>query len=202
MKEISIFTLGDPGTFSLTPSDPMYYTERLSYELSKMLYLMNDEGFSLSQGEESDLDSAETALATWKSDFSTWYDAATSEGTRAILFGPDGKKIRRNRGVPAVSPPSFPVLSTIMGGLTAIVGGVPAMLTGIAVQVISDLIVNWIKNAVIPDTGDTEEIADILTDALLNSEGDSWLEILHQRPIEIMINKRNSIESVSFNSAM
>lgn len=200
MKEISIFTLGDPGTFSLTPSDPMYHTERLSHELSKMLYLMNVEGFSLSQAEESDLDSAETALSTWKSDLSTWFSAATSEGTRSVILGPDGKRIRK-RGVPAVSEPSFPILSTILGGLTGVIGGVPAIMSGIAIQIISDLIVQFIKNATIPETGDTEELCDILNDFCFTPEGDSWLEIIKQAPIEIKLNSTREIDAVSFNSA-
>jgi hypothetical protein len=92
------------------------------------------------------------------SHFTSWFAGATSEGTR---------------GVPASSAPSMPSLADIAQVVLAAGGGLPAVIITIVVRVGVNLLVDLIKNAIIPDTGDMEEIADVLRSALLNLDDGS-----------------------------
>lgn len=64
MKTISIFSVGSPPSFLVPVDDPAYWTERLSYELSTMLYSANTQGMTIEQGESSDIEAFESSLQT------------------------------------------------------------------------------------------------------------------------------------------
>lgn len=161
MKSISVPTLGVLPAFTVPTDDPNYWTERAHYEFSLGMYNMNQQGFTLSQAEYTDVEDLEGSVETFMTSFTSWFDSATSEGTR---------------GVPAVSEPKLPSLADIIGtAIAGISGGVPAILISVVVRVGVNLLVDLIKNAIIPDTGDMEEVADILRSALLKSDESSVL---------------------------
>lgn len=154
MKEVPVFSLGPPGTFQpLVPGDPTYYTERLSYEVSKFLYDLNQAGVKITQAEPTDLDPLQTEVTTFATELETWLSAATSEGTR---------------GVPAVNRPSMGWLATAVSALVAAGGGVPALVVTVVVNIAIDLIVKFLEHLLIPETGDMEEVCDVLKQAFLD----------------------------------
>ena len=62
VKQQAIFALA-PGSFDLQPTDPMYYTERLSYIITSNFYNLASAGFTFRQAEKMIADVNQTGLA-------------------------------------------------------------------------------------------------------------------------------------------
>lgn len=199
MKEVTIYSLGDPGTFvPLSTGDPTYYTERVAFEISKFLYQLNQEGISIAQPETDDLDSISTQFTSFSTLLETWLASATSEGTR---------------GVPAVSRPSLSWLATIVTALAGVSGGIPATVIAVVVNVGVELILKLLEHAIIPETGDIEELCDIARSAFLYGSDESILkkalldpdngdyiaklDAVLSRSIEVWIGNDGGIENIS-----
>lgn len=166
MKTITVYSLGDPGTYAYDSDNPTKWTERLSFEVSKMLYDMNQESMSISQPEYSDVSGVESAIDTWLSDFTTWFEGATSEG---------------ERGVPAENPPSdLSSLASIISALVACSGGLPAVVISIVIRIGINLISRFLENWLIPETGDVEELTDAFKKAFLQTVGEEEHSILER----------------------
>jgi hypothetical protein len=151
MKQVALNSQ-DPGTFTpLSPGDPTYYTEMFSYECLKILYNLSQEGVVIQQPEYSDISGAESAAVSFMNDVETWIEAATSEG---------------ERGVPAENVPQLPSLADLIGGALASAGGLPGIIMYVITRIGTNLLMRVLDNIMIPETGDTEELADILTEIL------------------------------------
>lgn len=175
MKTISVYSLGNPGTFDLIPGDDMYWTERLSYEFSKMLYDMQTQGFDVRQEEATDYDTLESDLDTFSDSFATWAESAFEASTD---------------GLPIPSPPSVPALPG---------GPLGGMLISIFLRIIIKLLVRWIEKMLIPDT-EGSEIAQILKKGLIdqNASGEDYsiLWNLARQAIHIILTKESIINDV------
>jgi hypothetical protein len=64
MKSISLYSLGEPPVFSVIDTAENYWTERLNYELSYNLYLMNQADMGVSVPEMDDA----TSVVSWLDD--------------------------------------------------------------------------------------------------------------------------------------
>lgn len=199
MKEVTIYSYGDPGTRNVPdPGDPTYQTECLAYDLRKFMYQCNQAGITIAQPETDDLDSIQTQFSSFSTSLETWLDSATSEGTR---------------GVPAVSRPTLSWLATIVTALAGASGGIPAVIITAVVNIIVEIILKFLEHVLIPETGDTEELCDILRAALLygsdesillkaflTQDGETWLSninTLASQPIEVWVGDSGGIENIS-----
>lgn len=179
MKDISVYSVGDPGAFDLSKGADMYWTERVSYEFTKMLYDMSLEGFEVRQDEPTDYTDITSDFNTYAGSLATWF-------TTAVQASNDGDVI------PA--PPSVPALP----GNT-----LPGILITIFLRVFVRIIVDWLRKKLDPDT-QALEIAAILKKALLLPDpenGDiSILELLASVPIEIILSKYGDVQDVNLSS--
>lgn len=166
MKSINVYSLGDPGTYSYDVNNPTKYTERVSFEISKMLYDMNQEGIQITQPEYSDVEGLETEVETWVTSFTTWLGNATSEG---------------ERGIPAESPPTDIVsLADIISAVVACSGGLPAIIVSVFLRVGANLLTRFFEHLLIPETGDLEELTDAIKTAFIQTVGEEEHSILER----------------------
>lgn len=179
MKDISVYSLGDPGVFDLSKGADMYWTERLSYEFTKMLYDMNTEGFEIRQEEPVDFTDITTDFNDYADDLETWFTTAVAAS---------------NAGDVIPAPPSIPALP----GST-----LPGILISIFLRVFTRIIIDWLRKKLDPDT-QALEIAAILKKALLlpdPANGEiAILELLSRIPIEITISEHGDFEDVNLSS--
>lgn len=75
MKEVTVYSLGEPPAFTKTTTDDMYWTERANYEYSMQRYLMNQQSMKLRDDEASDFNAMEESFDTWIISFKAWLDA-------------------------------------------------------------------------------------------------------------------------------
>jgi hypothetical protein len=106
MKSVPIYSLGAPGAFSTSPSDPNYWTDRINYEFTMMMYLMNQEGIAIQQAESTDFTSFLSDIDTWVPLWKGWLDGAftaAEAGTEYLV------------PMPAI-PSLIPILVEILAG--------------------------------------------------------------------------------------
>ena len=177
MKETSVFSLGDPGTFDITDkTDPLYYIARYAHEQSKNLYDLQQASFRWEQDEDSDVVDIRDAFETFSSDLDDWFVTAVAAS---------------NDGLPVPAPPATPALP----GKT---------ITDIVITIIwrigIKILVNWLKKKLDPDT-ESKEIAQILKKGLIGEAGGteySFIELLQNMPLEIIITQGAEVQDINF----
>ena len=177
MLEYIVYSLDDPGTFDLTKGDPMYWTERLSFEFTTMLYNMETLGFKLRQAEDSDYVSIEGTLTTYITTFYNWADAAIDAS---------------NSGDPIPVSPALPTLPNFMSG----------ELIALLLKVIIRGIMRWIELKLESGT-EASEIAQILKKGLIGKVGEteySLIELLQNTPLEIRVSLKGEHEDITYTS--
>lgn len=85
MKTVNIYSASVPGTFALSGTEDNYNTEKLSYEISTMLYNASQSGMSISVAEETDLETFASSWDEWASDMKSNMAAAEGENAGAML---------------------------------------------------------------------------------------------------------------------
>lgn len=173
----AVYSLGDPGSFDLNPGDPMYWTERFSYECSKNLYNLSIEGFLWRQSETSDATTAENDITAYVADFASWLDNAVSA---------------QEGGTPVPAPPAIPALIDFLSGEY-----VPLLL-----KLGLSLLVKYLAKRF--DSGtETGELADILKKGLIGTIGGteySFIELLQNTPLKIVISNKGEYEDIEYTS--
>jgi len=106
MRTQAIVFPGEPGSFTLTDADPMYYTERLSYILTYNIWALKEAGFEFVQIEPDDVDTMQSDLTTYLGTFGTWLQGAV--------------QAQAEGGTPSVMPmppdlPTIPIGNTLLG---------------------------------------------------------------------------------------
>lgn len=177
MLETSVYSLGDPGTFDLIAGDPMYWTERLSFELSKNLYNLSNGGYKFRQPVAADYTTLETTVNTYITSFATWADSAVDAS---------------NDGLPIPVPPTLPTLPDFLSG------EVWAMLIKLGLGIL----IRWIEKKLESGT-EASEIAQVLKQGLIGLAGGeeySFIELLQNTPLEIRVSSKNEYEDITFTS--
>lgn len=177
MLEYTVYSLGDPGTFDLTVGDPMYWTERLSFETTKMLYDMNALGFKLRQPVDSDYVDIEGTLTTYITTFYNWADSAVDAS---------------NAGLPIPTSPALPTLPNFMS----------VELIALLVKVIIRIVTRWVEKKLEHGT-EASEIAQVLKQGLIGIAGEteySFIELLQNTPLEIRVTLKGESEDITYTS--
>ena len=177
MLEYTVHSIGDPGSFDLSKGDPMYWTERLSFETTKMLYDMNALGFKLRQAEDSDYVSIEGTLTTYITTFYNWADSAVDASSA---------------GDPIPTSPALPTLPNFMSGELI------ALLFKVAIRII----MRWIEKKLESGT-EASEIAQVLKKGLIgtiDSTEYSFIELLQNTPLEIRVSLKGEHEDITYTS--
>ena len=177
MLQYTVYSLDDPGTFDLTKGDPMYWTERLSFETTKMLYDMAALGFKFRQAEDSDYVSIEGTLTTYITTFYNWADAAVDAS---------------NSGDPIPVSPALPTLPNFMSG----------ELIALLLKVIIRVIMRWVEKKLESGT-EASEIAQVLKQGLIGEVGAteySFIELLQNTPLDIRVSLKGEHEDITYTS--
>ena len=179
MKETNVVSLGDPGTFDITDkTDPMYYIARYAHEQSMNLRALEVGAFRWEQDEDSDITAIQTDLDAYAVLLDTWFfDAvAASEG-----------------GLPIPAPPTVPALP----GKT-----IGQILLSLFIRIAIRIIINWLKKKL--DSGtEAGEIAQVLKKGLIGVAGGteySFIELLQNTPLEIIINRKDDYQDITYES--
>jgi hypothetical protein len=179
MKSISIFSLGNPGSY-----DPETdYVNRLHYEMSYNLWLMSDEGMTVSQPEASDVASNEADITAFLVSFESWLEAAFAA-------------YQAEEEIPDM--PAFPSLST-----WSFKGWMPILLRA-AIQLLILYLEKRFGGILPPGTGIDDVLKKILSRSWLTSEdleeAQPLLGLFAGQPINIRLSYGNRIEEVFLDS--
>jgi hypothetical protein len=197
MKTIDIFTLGTPPAFQVDISSDNYWSERCAYEMSNMFHDAANEGFTLSQEEQSDLDSVLSGMTTFIGSLGTWTDSAVAA---------------QSSGLPV---PALPSLPEIIAGIS--LPPVVWYIGKMALEIVLTLLKKKFEGG-----NDFSELAGLFRAAFIGEDDFGEFSVLNRAlltdtpsgektsilffasavPIEIMINRTGQIEAVSFNSEM
>ncbi|MGB5749470.1 MAG: hypothetical protein WBM69_21000 [Desulfobacterales bacterium] len=175
MRSKLIESMGEPGTFNLTSDDPMYWTERLSREISLNLYNLEQNGFRFEQHTADDIAGIENTLDTYSANVAAWMPTAIAAS---------------ESGSPIPSAPALPDI--ISGGLATLGEGWIFFFIKIGIH----FVIKWIENK-LSSTTDAGELAQILRKALLKqgASGEfSILELLASLPLHITISNKGDFQ--------
>ena len=178
MLDITVYSLGSPGTFDIVDKDdPQYYIARLSHEMSVNLYNLQTAGFDFKQMETTDYASFEDAWDTYRTNIAAWFDTAVQDS---------------EDGDPIASVPAIPDITTIIPWL-----GQNPWIAFLA-RVVIDVGMRWLRKK-LDSTTDATEIAKVLRQALIG-EIDSTeyplIELLASIPIEIILSKWGDLQDL------
>jgi hypothetical protein len=182
MIDLTVYSLGDPGTFDITDkNDPMYYVARLNHELSKNLYNLNTASAKLQQNTTADYGTLETTIDTYLGNVDTWLGSAVA----AQAAGSE---------VPAL--PTFPDIFDSL----ALAAGIPPVLWFVAKLGIQ-IGMSYLKKRF--DSGtDMGELAAAFREAWIGKNGEDetypYLLLMAQRRLEILLNRTGDLESVYY----
>lgn len=177
MLDIDVHSVGDPGSFDLSKGDPMYWTERVSFEITKMLYDMNTDGFEIRQLVASDYTDIEGTLTTYITTFATWADAAVDAS---------------NAGTAIPASPALPTLPNFMS----------VELIALLLKVAIRCIIEWLEKKLESGT-EANEIAQVLKQGLIGVVGSteySFIELLQNTPLEIRVSLKGEYEDITYTS--
>lgn len=179
MRSSTITSLGNPGSFDLSDKDdPLYYIARASHEQSMQFYNLSSNSFEYRQEESTDVGAIQTAFDGYLTSFKAWIDSALT--ARA-----------EGESIPAL--PAFAALAT---------AGIPNILIAMIIKFGIQILMEWIRGKLNPQSEDIDELVDVLKRAMLyNSDTEDEYAIMSavaDQPIEIMLNNTNNIEDVSF----
>lgn len=181
MRDSTVYSLGDPGTFDITDkNDPQYYIARFSHEMSRNFFNLQTAGFKFQQLETTDYSGFEDAFDTITGTIATWFDTAVGQS---------------EAGEDIDNPPALPDLTTLLPVLL----GQPwlTFLIKFGIQIV----LWWVKKRLDSDT-DTAEIAQILRKALLIEDPEeneyAILELLAQVPIEIILSQFGQFQEIFY----
>lgn len=93
-----------PGTFTYNPAQPTYWTEWLSWWMIRMVDVMVVQGFDFNQPAATEYDTFNTALGTWFSDLTSWWDSAVAarDAENPIPAFPSLPAIPVDGGIPGI----------------------------------------------------------------------------------------------------
>jgi hypothetical protein len=179
MKSINIFSLGNPGSFNPETD----YVNRLHYEMSYILYLMSEEGMTISQPEAADVAANEADITTFLASFESWLEAAFAA-------------YQAEEEIPDM--PAFPSLST-----WSFKGWMPILLRA-AIQLLILYLEKRFGGILPPGTGIDDVLKKILSRSWLTSEdleeAQPLLGLFAGQPINIRLSYGNRIEEVFLDS--
>jgi hypothetical protein len=179
MKSINIFSLGNPGSFNPETD----YVNRLHYEMSYILYLMSEEGMTVSQPESSDIASNEADITAFLASFESWLEAAFAA-------------YQAEEEIPDM--PAFPSLSTWPAK-----GWMPILLRAV-IQLLILYLEKRFGGVLPPGTGTDDVLKKILSRSWLTSEdleeAQPLLGLFAGQPINIRLSYGNRIEEVFLDS--
>ena len=174
MREITVYSLGNPGTFDITDkTDPMYYVARYSHEQSVNLYNLQTAGFEFKQVEDSDVNDINTEWTAFASSMDTWFVDAVAAS---------------NDDLPVPAPPSLPSprIEPALGSL----------IIKAIIRIGIHLLTSWLRKKLDPNT-EAKEIAQVLKQALIAQGPSEEYPILTQlanTPFEIILTKQGDFE--------
>lgn len=184
MLKEDVYSLGDPGTFDPDDKDdPQYYIARISHEMSKTLYNLQEAGFSFNQMENSDFSAFEDAFDTYSGLVQTWFDTAVQDS---------------KDGDPIAAVPAIPDLTTIIPWLA----GNPWLTFLVRTAINFGLL--WLRKQLDSDT-DAKEITAVLRKALIGVNGEEeeypLMELLAAIPIQVILSKHDYKDDLLFSAS-
>lgn len=172
MKTFDIYSLGEPPSFSIPEGCLMPNTERLSYELSMMLYTASTSGMSLSQGETTDSSALTTFMDNLSGNMTSWLDTNISEKMEGGEITP-------------FTMPDFPVADIAMAVIT---GNVGLGVASIATWLVSSVATRYVGSLSKPSELDTSGIVEVLEKGLLDTEkANAIMYLLARTPIQVVV---------------
>jgi hypothetical protein len=178
MKTITLFSLGDPGSYN----ESVDYVNRLHYELSYNLHLMSEEAMEVHQPEPSDFVLDETDISAFLTSFESWLEAAFAA---------------YEAEEPIPDMPEFPSISewTLPGWLPILIRA--------AIQLLILYLEKRFGGILPPGSGFPNEFMNAFMKAFLTSEdleeANPLISLFAAQPIMVRLNYGNRIEEVSLN---
>lgn len=174
MKERTIFSQGNPGSFDLTDKDtPGYYIARASHEVSTNLYNLQSDGFKFRQMEDSDITSYKASVLSFLVSLVSWFDNAVAAA---------------NEGLPIPECPLVPEIPSE--------AGIPGVFISLLIKLALDIALQWLEEKLNPNT-EALEIARVLKQAFIGEIEEEEYPLIEQMantPLEIIVSKQGDYQ--------
>jgi hypothetical protein len=145
--------------FSVSESDPNYWSLRADYEYCCTINGLHQAGIEIQSAESDDYTSLQTSLSDWLTSFDAWLTAMPQdpaepeEGSRAMPAEPANT--------------NFPALMTqiVTLAISGAAGGIPAIIINVVIQALLSVFEKWLSDQLFPGEADPlSEIAEAIKD--------------------------------------